>query len=86
MAPKKRVVGYIKLQIPAGAATVTARPRTNSVLSKTERTITLAICGRLNGGSSSWNDDGIPFKMVFDKIFDTIKVMTILKIIKTYRN
>ena len=31
---------------PAGAATDTARPKTNSVRSSTERTITFSICGR----------------------------------------
>lgn len=32
-------------RIPAGAAVKTARPNTNIVLSKTERIITLPICG-----------------------------------------
>lgn len=54
--------------IPAGAATAAARPRTKSVLSNTDRTITLPICGFRYGGSSSVNDDGTPFKTVFDNI------------------
>ena len=33
------------ISMPAGAATIAARPRTNSVRSKMERTITLPICG-----------------------------------------
>ena len=35
-----------QIKSPAGAATMTALPRTNSVRSKTERTITLPIWGR----------------------------------------
>ena len=42
------IVKFASSQIksPAGAATAAARPNTNRVLSKTERTITLPICGR----------------------------------------
>ena len=60
--------------IPAGAATATARPNTNKVRSKIERTITLPICGFLYGGSSKVNEDGIPFRIVLDKSFVTPNV------------
>ncbi len=69
----------IQIINPAGAATDTARPKTKSVLSKTDRAITLLICGFLNGGSSSEKDDGTPFKHVFVRIFDTKSVMKIPK-------
>lgn len=52
---------------PAGIATITALPRTNSVLSRNALTRTFANCGVLYGGSSSVNDDGIPFSNVFDR-------------------
>ncbi len=58
---------------PAGAATLIALASTNSVLSNIERTNILPICGFLYGGSSSTNEDGIPFNIVFDNIFDIIK-------------
>ena len=72
---------------PAGAETVIARPKTNSVLSKTERTKTLPICGTLYGGSSNVNEDGTPFKTVTDKSFDAKNVIKIPKrIIKSKTN
>lgn len=66
---------------PAGAATTAALPSTKSVRSNIERTITLPICGRRYGGSSSVNDDGTPFNIVFDSIHDTKNVISIPKII-----
>ena len=60
---------------PAGAATHTARPRTNSVLSNMERTMTFPICGLRYGGSSNVNEEGNPFNIVFDKNFDAAKVI-----------
>lgn len=62
---------------PAGAATAAALPRTNSVRSKMERTITLPICGRRYGGSSKVKEEGTPFRMVADSSRDTRKVITI---------
>lgn len=70
---------------PAGAATIMALPRTNRVLSITERIIMLFIFGFLYGGSSSTNEDGIPHRIVFDSSFDTIKVIIIPEIIKAAR-
>ena len=65
----------IQIINPAGAATITALPSTNSVLSKTDLTITFPICGFLYGGSSKANDEGMPFNIVFDKIFETNRVV-----------
>lgn len=64
---------------PAGAATDIALPRTNNVLSNIERTNIFPNCGFLYGGNSNTIDDGIPFKIVFDKILDTTKVKNIPK-------
>ena len=59
---------------PAGAATAAARPSTKSVRSNTERTITLPICGRRYGGSSSVNDEGTPRSIVFESREHAAKV------------
>jgi hypothetical protein len=59
---------------PAGAATITALPRTNKVLSKIERTITFLKSGILYGGSSSEKEEGIPFNTVIDNNFEIISV------------
>lgn len=67
--------------IPAGAATIIALPKTNRVLSNIERIITLPNCGFLYGGSSSVKKDGKPFRIVLDRIFDTINVIISPKII-----
>ena len=66
-----------QITIPAGAATLTALPNTNNVLSNIERTKTFPICGFLYGGSSNTKDDGTPFKIVFDNILDIKSVMPI---------
>ena len=50
---------------------------TNNVLSKIDLTNIFPICGFLYGGNSKTNDDGIPFKIVFDKIFDVTSVSNI---------
>lgn len=70
---------------PAGAATITALPRTKMVLSKIERIITLPILGFLYGGSSSIKDDGMPFKTVAERSFDMIRETAILSIMKAAR-
>lgn len=62
---------------PAGAATAAALPKTNSVRSKIERTITFPTCGFLYGGNSRVYEEGTPFKIVFDNIFVTAKVASI---------
>lgn len=59
---------------PAGAATVIARPSTNTVLSITDLTSIFPICGLRYGGSSRINDDGMPFIIVEDNIFDTMSI------------
>ena len=45
MSPALRLANS-QINNPAGAATAAARPRTNMVRSKIERTITFPICGR----------------------------------------
>ena len=45
LAPSNFKFAISHISAPAGAATAAALPKTNSVLSKTERTITLPICG-----------------------------------------
>ena len=69
------MLAIAQITIPAGAATAIARPKTNNVLSKTERIITLPICGRRYGGSSNAKEDGKPFNIVFDNILDTNNVI-----------
>lgn len=67
--------------IPAGAATAIALPKTNKVLSKIERTITFPICGFRKAGSSNIYEEGIPLRIVLDKIFDISNVINIPKTI-----
>ena len=76
-------VTFAKIQItsPAGAATDIALPKTNRVLSRTERTITCRKSGFRYGGSSNVKDEGSPFRSVLDKRFDTKKVARIPKTI-----
>ena len=64
------IFAIIQITIPAGAATTIARPSTKSVRSKIERRITFPICGFLYGGSSRVKEDGIPRRIVWDKIFE----------------
>ena len=54
---------------------------TNIVLSSIDLIIIFPTCGFLYGGSSSTNDDGIPFNIVFDNIFEIIRLAMIPKII-----
>lgn len=62
------------ITIPAGAAIEIALPNTNRVLSNKERINILPICGVLYGGSSKVKDDGSPFNIVFESIFETNNV------------
>lgn len=66
-----------QITIPTGAATLTALPNTNKVLSKSDLTITFPIWGFLYGGSSNIKEEGTPFNTVFDNIFDIINVKNI---------
>ena len=68
---------------PAGAATDIALPKTNNVLSNIERTNIFPNCGFLYGGNSKTIEDGIPFNIVFDNIFDITSVKNIPNIITT---
>ena len=65
--------------IPAGSATIIALPRTKSVLSNIDLTITSPTFGTRYGGNSSVNEDGSPFKTVCDNTFDIKKVINILR-------
>lgn len=71
---------------PAGAEIHIALFRTNKVRSNIDLIITFPICGLRYGGNSKVNDEGIPFKIVFDSNLEIAKVMTIpIKIIKVKR-
>ena len=63
------------MTIPAGAAIATALPKTNNVLSKSERTKTFPNGGILYGGSSNTKDDEIPLRSVLESILDIISVI-----------
>ena len=70
---------------PAGAATITALPKTFKVRSNTERTSTFINCGFLKGGSSSVKEEASPFKSVRDNSFVNKKVKRTQPIIITVR-
>lgn len=65
------------ITIPTGAATAIALPKTKRVLSRSDLTNTFPICGFLYGGSSKINDEGTPFRIVLDKIFEIKSVKNI---------
>ena len=65
---------------PIGAEIEIARPSTNSVLSKIERTITLPTLGGRYEGNSSVNDEGVPLRNVFESSLDITRVTPTLKI------
>lgn len=73
--PPKLVFTESHITAPAGAATETARPRTNIVRSRRERTITRPTCGIRYGGSSSVNEDGVPRSTVEESRRETRNVM-----------
>lgn len=75
--PPTDTFAKIHITSPAGAATAMARPKTNRVLSKQDRTITFKTSGFRYGGSSNVKEVGSPFKRVFDKMPDTKKVASI---------
>ena len=76
-----------KIIIEAGIEDVIALPKTKIVRSKTLLTITLPICGFLNGGNSRIKGFGFPFKNVLDNsdvassVTATLKTMNKVKII-----
>lgn len=63
--------------IPAGIVIYIALNNTNIVLSKIDLRIVFSILGFLYGGSSSVNPDDSFFKIVFERIFDIISVISI---------
>lgn len=75
--PPTLILENSHITIPAGAAIEIALPSTNKVLSNKERINILPICGVLYGGSSNVKDEGSPFNIVLDNIFETNKVSKI---------
>ncbi len=73
----KVVFARSQMIIPAGAAIFIALARTKRVLSNIERINIFPIWGFLYGGSSKINEDGNPFSIVLDRIFDMTKVKMI---------
>ena len=82
----KRGEKGIQIIAPAGAATATALPKTNKVLSNSERTIVFKICGFLYGGSSSTNPDCSPFNIVTESTLDITSVIKTQKTIIPINN
>ena len=64
---------------------MSARPKTNKVLSNIDLIITFITLGFLYGGSSIVKKDGNPFNIVLDKILLTIRVIKILRSISKVR-
>ena len=71
------ILAIIQISSPAGAATIIARPKTKRVLSKIERIIILPINGLRYGGNSKVKEEGNPFRIVIDNIFDITRVIII---------
>ncbi len=80
-APSIFTFAKIQINAPAGAATRTALPKTNTVLSNKERISICPIFGRLYGGSSSVKDELMPFSIVEERIFAARKVIKTPKMI-----
>ena len=72
--PPTLILENSHITIPAGAAIEIALPSTNKVLSNKERINILPICGVLYGGNSNVKDEGSPFNIVLDSIFETNNV------------
>ena len=81
VCPDTVIFAMIQITSPAGAATVTALPKTNIVLSKIDRRSTFPICGFRNGGSSSVKEEGTPLRMVAERNRETKKVIRMPRII-----
>ena len=80
VVPPKEVLASIQIRMPAGAAMAAARPNTNSVRSRMERTIIFLTCGGRNGGISSVNEEGTPFRTVAD---NSLVIARVVKIPRT---
>ena len=81
LVPSIPTFANIHIISPAGAADTIALPNTNTVLSIIDLISIFPTCGFLYGGSSSTNDDGIPFNIVLDNIFEIIRLARIPNII-----
>ena len=71
--------------IPAGIVIIIALSRTKIVLSRIDLIMVSIIFGFLYGGNSKVNDDGFPFRIVFDSILDINSVIRTEKIITPKR-
>ena len=80
VVPSEEVLASIQIRMPAGAAMAAARPNTNSVRSRMERTIIFLTCGGRNGGISSVNEEGTPFRTVAD---NSLVIARVVKIPRT---
>lgn len=80
VVPPKEVLASIQIRMPAGAAMAAARPNTNSVRSRIDRTIIFLTCGGRNGGISSVNEEGTPFRTVAD---NSLVIARVVKIPRT---
>ena len=74
-----------QISIPAGIEMYIALPRTNIVRSSIDLMIVSSIFGFLYDGSSKVNDEGSPFKIVFERIFEISNVIRTEKIINPRR-
>ena len=74
MAPPRVIFARSQIRSPAGTAIITALPRTKTVLSSMERTITRGIFGLRYGGISRIKDDGLPCRMVDERSLDAMSV------------
>lgn len=70
------IFAIIHIINPAGIATNTARPKTNNVLSRMDRTMIFPTCGFLYGGNSRVKLEGIPLRNVLDSNLEIINVIT----------
>ena len=71
------ILAKSQMTIPASIDTLMALDRMVSVLSSIDLIIVFIMIGFRYGGSSSTKLDGSPFRSVFDKINDIMKVMII---------
>ena len=77
LAPRKDVFARIHVTMPAGAEIMAALTKTNTVRSRNDRIMVLSIWGRLYGGSSMANAEGMPFRTVLDRTHDMTRVINI---------
>lgn len=77
VTPPISVLARSHITVPTGRATEAARPNTDKVFSRNERTITFIKAGLRYGGSSITKEDFSVLSKVFESSFDTPKVAKI---------